>query len=289
LNFDICTYILFFCSRFRDHSGDLDTFELSNAVAELWGHAPTMAQLSAMVHEVGAHETHKLSFKQFSDIFTQDWPTSADEGSGPVLSGNEAKVGDMFEEEFGEGSLGFGVLLDELNCRIVVSTTNPKLGGKVQVGDGVLAVNGVPLGRAFHPGILQVRLKPLRRPLVLTFVRLGEAAVEGLFDKPAEVEPAEASVTPENGTGLLSPGLETPSHANLGEIIQPKEEISVVQSQPQLLERSESLDKACMQKHAVEFKIDSTSSSVSELLSANVGQHSPEVISSTFDKFDLYV
>jgi Ca2+-binding EF-hand superfamily protein len=206
LNFDICTYILFFCSRFRDHSGDLDTFELSNAVAELWGHAPTMAQLSAMVHEVGAHETHKLSLEQFSDIFTRDWAISADEPSEPVLVDNEAKVGDMFEEEFGEGSLGFGVLLDELNCRIVVSTTNSKLNGKVHVGDGVLAVNGVPLGRAFHPGILQLRLKPLRRPLVLTFVRLGASAVEGLFDKPAEAEPAKAITTPV-GTASLSAAL----------------------------------------------------------------------------------
>jgi len=258
-------------------------------VAELWGHASTMAQLSAMVHEVGAHETHKLSLEQFSDIFTRDWAISADELSEPVLVDNEAKVGDMFEEEFGEGSLGFGVLLDELNCRIVVSTTNSKLNGKVQVGDGVLAVNGVPLGRAFHPGILQVRLKPLRRPLVLTFVRLGASAVEGLFDKPAEAEPTEASVTPENGAGLLSTVLETSSQATLGEIIQPKKENSVIQSQPQLLERSESLDKACLQKHTVEPKIDSSSCSLSEPLNANFGKLSPEIISSTFKKFDLYV
>jgi len=183
-------------------------FELSNAVAELWGHAPTMAQLSAIVHEVGVHESHKLSLKQFSDIFTREWPTSADESSGPVLSSSVAKIGDTFEEEFGGGSLGFGVLLDVVNCRIVVSTVSTKLDGKVQVGDGVLAVNGVPLGRAFHPGILQLRLKPLRRPLTLTFVRLGESAVEGLFDKPAELEPTKTLTTPGGPTPLDAAAIE---------------------------------------------------------------------------------
>jgi Ca2+-binding EF-hand superfamily protein len=159
-----------FCRYDYDSSGDLDVFELSSAVAELWGQPPTTAQVTAMVHATGALDSNTLSLQQFAVVLATDWSGIVSE---PMMGGELAKLNDVYEETFYGPTLGFGVSLDAVAHRIVVTTVGPAVNTKIQEGDGVLAVNGAPLGKVDHPAALQVAIQPLRRPLTLTFVRHG--------------------------------------------------------------------------------------------------------------------
>ena len=146
-----------------DGSGDLDTFELSHAVAKLdTGHNPTGNQIVAMIEFVGATE-NRLSLKQFSQLARcYDWES---------VRAEELPEG-HFELVFPEASLGFAVQDIPSKGTIVVSRlTNRALSEFLPLGSTVLAVNGAPLGFVTDPGVLAQKVGPLRRPIKITFDR----------------------------------------------------------------------------------------------------------------------
>jgi len=168
-------------SVFHDHdwnnSGDLDIFELASAVAELWGKPPSTAQVSAMVRASGAMATNSLTFVQFTDLLAKDWPEDDGETSR-VVDGCDAQAVDVYHCVFHGNSLGFGVSFDRANNRIVVSDVSSALSTQIYKGDGILAVNSAPLGKVDHPAALQQALKPLRRPVTISFVRSERQVIQ---------------------------------------------------------------------------------------------------------------
>jgi Ca2+-binding EF-hand superfamily protein len=144
-----------------DGSGTLDSFELSDAVEAAWsGIIPTTAQITAMVESVGAHETNTLTYEQFAEVLSNDWPVESDHGGS-------------FELTFSKESLGFAIQFDELGGRIEVnSVADPDLKGELAAGDIIIAVNGAPLGFVKHPKALKEKVGPMKRPLRITFMRL---------------------------------------------------------------------------------------------------------------------
>jgi len=203
-----------------------------------------------MVRETGALKTNTLSLAQFASIFEKKWATLEDVHgdffSSLILdSGENAVPGDWYTLDFLDSNLGFGVSLDAIRNRIVVRMVEPPLHGKVNVGDGILAVNGSPMGLVKHPAALQEKVKVLTRPLTITFVRKSRSIRE------------------------------VSSNIIFDEVVKPKEE-------------SQSLDKACLQN---DVKIEDTKPAISETLTSDskFEKHGSEIISSTFEKFDLYV
>ena len=249
----------------QDGSGDLDVFELSSAVKELWGQAPSPTQVIAMVRETGALATNKLSLAQFASIFDEDWAALEDQHvdffSTLILdSGENAVPGDWYNLDFPDANLGFGVSLDAVRNRIVVQTITQPLQGKVNVGDGILAVNGSPMGLVKHPAALQEKVKVLTRPLTITFVRKSKSIRE------------------------------ISSSATSSEVLQQKEEI-VFRNDNHMQHLPESSVEACLQNSTTDLRLEASTSAQSGSFAPDTksGKHSPEVISSTFEKFDLYV
>jgi len=156
-----------------DSSGDLDTFELSNAVTELLnGVVPTTSQVTAMVALSGAQD-NKLSRDQFSSLIKHfDWSSAA----------ATAALGDLtYEHIFQEKSLGFRVRSVAGRGIIVVSkVVEPSLAGVVNENDTVLAVNGAPLGFVTDHKVLQEKIKPLRRPVRVTFQKYVEGSSDAM-------------------------------------------------------------------------------------------------------------
>jgi Ca2+-binding EF-hand superfamily protein/C-terminal processing protease CtpA/Prc len=211
----ISPFFFFFLNK-QDGSGVLDVFELSSAVGELWGQAPTPAQVSAMMHATGALAANTLSLLQFASIFEKDWasPVAADGDSNatPILtSGESAAPGDWYNVVFSGKSLGFGVSLDKTHSRIVIQRVGPAMENKVSVGDGILAVNGAPMGQVKHPAALQEKLKALRRPLTITFVR--DSTFERNADSAAAADVAAAPAKAMSVMKALFPSIAPCSHS----------------------------------------------------------------------------
>ena len=123
-----------------NHSGDLDTFELSSAVAELIGRDPNTQQVAAIVSASGAQDS-ALSFDQFVHlIHTFDWDLAAK--FALVLPDG------LYEVVFHKERLGFRVKnIEHLEIIVVSVILDPDLQGKVHINDTVVAVNGAQLGR----------------------------------------------------------------------------------------------------------------------------------------------
>ena len=150
-----------------DGSGDLDTFELYHAVAEILGRVPSTAIIGAMVKFVGA-DNNVLSLEQFSTlVHAFDW-------DDPSLK--EGLPDGHFEVTFNDKGLGFAVATDEKKGTMVVSRIgNQHLKKVLSFGDSVVAINGAPLGFVTDPAMLAKKVGPMRRPLRITFAK----AVEG--------------------------------------------------------------------------------------------------------------
>jgi len=160
-----------------DSSGDLDTFELSNAVTELLnGVVPTTSQVTAMVALSGAQD-NKLSRDQFSSLIKQfDWSSAAATAALGALT---------YEHVFQEKSLGFRVRSVAGRGIIVVSkVVEPSLAGVVNENDTVVAVNGAPLGFVTDHKVLQEKIKPLRRPVRVTFQKYVEGSSDAMGMSP---------------------------------------------------------------------------------------------------------
>jgi Ca2+-binding EF-hand superfamily protein len=152
-----------------DSSGDLDTFELSNAVTELLdGVVPTTSQVMAMVALSGAQD-NKLTREQFSSLIQRfDWGSAA---------ATAALGSSFYEHVFPDTSLGFRVRSVAGRGLIVVSkVVDPSLAGFISENDTVLAVNGAPLGFVTDHKVLQEKIKPLRRPVRVTFEKYAESS-----------------------------------------------------------------------------------------------------------------
>jgi hypothetical protein len=121
-------------------SGDLDTFELSSAVAELIGRKPSTLQVAAMVSAAGAEATNVLTIDQFDHLIrTFDWDSAATDSPLPI---------GLYEIVFQKERLGFRVRnVSSLETIVVSVIIDSELNGKMNVKDTVLAINGSPLGR----------------------------------------------------------------------------------------------------------------------------------------------
>ena len=167
---------------------------------------------------------NKLSPEQFSHLVrTFDWSSES-----LVSSLGES----VYEVVFEDDSLGFRVRSVPDRGIIVVSKVGAeKLVGVVHENDTVLAVNGAPLGFVTEHKVLQRKIKPLRRPVRITFERYQGG--EGAFahqttaeevaraeaagnDAPAKAEEAPARSTAASqggGTDEASASQDPSSHA----------------------------------------------------------------------------
>jgi len=150
-----------------DGSGDLDTFELANAVAALVGRSPSTSQVLAMVQAAGVGDKNTLSLDDFERlVHTFDWDEdeadTASTGLGPSV----------YELEFGEQKLGFRVRnVAERGIIVVSQVSSPIIMGLVGVEDTVLAINGAPLGYVTDHQVLAQKIGSLGRPVRITFSR----------------------------------------------------------------------------------------------------------------------
>ena len=146
----------------HDKSGDLDTFELSEAITALWGRTPTTGEISSIIYGAGAQETNKLSLDKFSAAINQKWET------GVILN----TLVDQYEVSFEQISLGFTVLLDETQQQILVKQIYDQAIEKlITPGDAVVCVNGAPLGAVKQTKTLAQKVRPLKRPVKIMFER----------------------------------------------------------------------------------------------------------------------
>ena len=186
------------CEKFdREKSGKLDTFELYAAIGDLWGQLPTSAQVTAMIEYVGAHETNCLTFDQFIEVLSTDWSKITRDGF------------DDFEIVFSKESLGFDIWFDEQAEHIEVNSVfDPNIKDRLAAGDIITTVNGAPLGLVNHPKLLQEKVRNLKRPLRIAFLRPLNKAVAGL-DETEEKKSEESSVEAHVGekTGNLNNGI----------------------------------------------------------------------------------
>ena len=184
----------------KNLSGDLDTWELSNAMKVLVGRAPSTSQVQAMVAAAAAAESNegrrgsdvssstassgrsassnRLTLSQFTDLVrTFHWDESEAEVHDTLVLGNG-----VYELEFQEQKLGFRVRAggEGRSAAISVSqVTDPLLEGLVGVSDTVLAVNGAPLGFVTDHRVLAQKVGGLARPVRITFKRYTKPAPPG--------------------------------------------------------------------------------------------------------------
>jgi len=144
----------------KEKSDGLDTFDLFDALEKLWGQQPTTAQVTAMIESLGAYETNRLTLEQFLEAQSTDWSDIPSDGF------------DDFEITFSKASLGFDIWFDEQSEHIEVNNVlDPDVKGELAAGDTITAVNGAPLGLVNHPKLLQEKVKNLKRPLRIAFMR----------------------------------------------------------------------------------------------------------------------
>ena len=95
--------------------------------------------------------------------------------------GEDENLGhDTYEHEFTKESLGFSVRnVFEIGTIVVSKLTDPALEGILDLGDTVIAVNGAPLGWVTDPRVLAEKVKPLSRPVKISFARGEGAEAEG--------------------------------------------------------------------------------------------------------------
>jgi Ca2+-binding EF-hand superfamily protein len=152
-----------------DGSGDLDTFELYHAIAEVLGRAPSSAVIGAMVTFSGA-ANNVLSLAQFSTlVHAFNW-------DDPALK--EGLPKGHFEVVFKGQGLGFAVAsVKEKGTMIVSRIGDQHLQKVLSLGDTVVAINGAPLGYVTDPTALAKKVKPLRRPVRITFEKVAEGGI----------------------------------------------------------------------------------------------------------------
>ena len=156
-----------------DGSGDLDTFELAAAVAEITGQQPSTKQVQAMVKLSAADKSNTLSLGEFETLVrTFDWKGDYSGKLGPGI----------FEVVFSQMSLGFRVKNVPSRGIIAVSKiVDPTLGDRgLGANDTILAINGAPLGFVTHAMVLQQKIGPLKRPLTITFEKFVPLEQAGL-------------------------------------------------------------------------------------------------------------
>ena len=163
-----------------DNSGDLNTFELANAICELMGRSPTTVQVVNMIascvresEEAGeeAKQNNSLSLAQFTRLCkTFDW-----DGDEFINGLADTIYEHTFEEPFSKTSrLGFRVRNVDKRGLIVVSKIvdgNDALADKVGVNDTIIAVNGAPLGFVTDHSVLAKTIGKLSLPIRITFER----------------------------------------------------------------------------------------------------------------------
>ena len=157
-----------------DKKGELDTFKLSNAIADLMNRVPTTVQVVNMIAGIVKDaaesaegiplENNALDFEQFTRLCKHfDWE------SNDFLN---CLQDSMYEIEFSKPQLGFRVKNVQARGLIVVSKVeDPELEGKIKQNDTIVAVNGAPLGYVTDHKVLAEKIKSLGRPLKMTFER----------------------------------------------------------------------------------------------------------------------
>ena len=135
-----------------------------------------------MVSAAQVGQSYSLPYASFASLVRiYDWDSVVGESNGDL---NPAKG--IYERDFGEGALGFRVRHDA-SCgtifvsRVVLSGLGGVDGDLVGVGDAVVAINGAPLGFVTNAKVLQEKIRPLVRPVRITFLRTPatEASVSG--------------------------------------------------------------------------------------------------------------
>jgi hypothetical protein len=116
------------------------------------------------------------------------------------------------------------VRVDSKRGLIVVSkVADENLIDIMSVGDYVVAVNGAPLGYVTNAQILQQKISPLRRPIVITFSR-SNAAVHNL-DQPC-------SQTPEFRERGLGQNIRDPRHLSNEQVRLLEKQLNKYHSKP---------------------------------------------------------
>ena len=160
-----------------DQSGDLSTFELSNAIAGLVKRSPAKVQVASMIaatlQKSAAAAADALTLDQFTTLCkTYDW--KSDEFTKSLADS-------IYEQTFETRPFGFHVRKVERKGLIKVrkiDETAPHLAGKVGVNDVIVAINGDPLGFVTDQSVLAQKIGRLALPIRITFERyreLGEA------------------------------------------------------------------------------------------------------------------
>mmetsp|Transcript_28461 Transcript_28461/g.63541 ORF Transcript_28461/g.63541 Transcript_28461/m.63541 type:complete len:516 (-) Transcript_28461:74-1621(-) len=185
-----------------DHSGDLDTFELSSAIEGLFGSPPGTKQIMAIVAAAGT-TTNTLDMAQFKDLARKFGKGHFDRVSDEIGADQY-----FYEHSFGKPSLGFGVRnIPELGTIVVSKISDPDLVGAIEIGDTVIAVNGAPLGWIKETRVLGDKVKPLRRPVRITFATTDARSVSE----------ADNTSSKQGGTRQHRPGVNPESsHAEAG-------------------------------------------------------------------------
>ena len=141
-----------FAKHDEDKSGDLDIFELANAMAQLIGRPLATKQIMAMADSFGS-DASSLTLPQFVDLVKMfDWAAET-----PRLLRERQER--LYELVFEREQLGFGVKNNKEEGSLIVSrVVDESLAGLVLPNDRVLAVNGAPLGHVMdHKASLSYR------------------------------------------------------------------------------------------------------------------------------------
>ena len=143
----------------RDGSGSLDTFELSGAIGELLGRAPSTSEVVKMVEASGARNNH-LTVAQFASLVRTFDFVAAAAAAAPGFP-KPALLAGTFEVTFSEPS--FGIQLVSREGKIVVGRvgTGAHVASKLAPGDEVVCINGSPLGAVKTDKELGAKLKAL--------------------------------------------------------------------------------------------------------------------------------
>lgn len=121
-----------------DESGDLDYFELSNALAELLSTPPSTPKMMSLIKASGNESTsNRLSLAEFTAMLRS-----------PVWSAPDPGLpASMYEVVFADDKLGLSVRsVVEKGLVVVLAVVDQRLIGVVNLNDTVTAVNGAPMG-----------------------------------------------------------------------------------------------------------------------------------------------
>jgi len=123
-----------------------------------------------------------------------DWSVTAEESEHAQADAQLLEDQGLYEVDFQKSKLGFKVRNDptrpgEIAVSAIMDADNE---GRIHLGDGVLAVNGAPLGYANDHRILAFKIKDLSRPLRLTFRRKFNEAPVAAEEAAKKAEKAQA-------------------------------------------------------------------------------------------------